>query len=98
MGSFIAQELALKNPNRVSTLILYASSFGGNETVLPSPLVIQALETMINSSSPPTQEDIERIISILFPPEWFKTNPNYQNYICFQKNLLNNSEAKRGNS
>src|SRR5919108_4686651 len=44
MGSFIAQELALKNPDRVNNLILYASSCGGKEAILPSPQVLQAVE------------------------------------------------------
>lgn len=35
MGSFIAQELALKNPNRVNNLILHTSSCGGDEAVPP---------------------------------------------------------------
>jgi pimeloyl-ACP methyl ester carboxylesterase len=85
MGSFIAQELALNYPDRVNNLILSGSSCGGNGAVLPGPQVLQALETMTNTSSPPTQEDIERITSTLFPPKWFKANPNYQNYIQFPK-------------
>jgi pimeloyl-ACP methyl ester carboxylesterase len=85
MGSFIAQELALKNPNRVNNLILHASSCGGNEAVLPGPQVLEAVEIMINTSSPPTREDIDRITSTLFPSEWFKANPNYQDYIPLPK-------------
>jgi pimeloyl-ACP methyl ester carboxylesterase len=83
MGSFIAQELALKNPNRVNNLILYASSCGGKEAIPPSPQVLQAVDaiTNTNTSSSPTQEEIDRITSTVFPPDWFKANPNYQNYI-----------------
>jgi pimeloyl-ACP methyl ester carboxylesterase len=98
MGSFIAQELTLKNPNRVNNLILYASSCGGNEAVPPGSQVLQALETMTNaSSSPPTQEDIDRITSTLFPPEWFKANPNYQNYIPFPKESVSPEIIQRQN-
>ena len=85
MGSFIAQELALNYPDRVNNLILYASSCGGNEDVLTEPEVLQALEVMTNTSSSPTQEDIDRITSTYFPPAWFKANPNYQNYVPFPK-------------
>ena len=85
MGSFIAQELALNYPDRVNNLILYASSCGGNENVLTEPEVLQALEVMTNTSSSPTQEDIDRITSTYFPPAWFKANPNYQNYVPFPK-------------
>ena len=85
MGSFIVQELALNYSDRVNNLILYASSCGGNEDVLTEPEVLQALEIMTNTSSSPTQEDIDRITSTYFPPEWFKANPNYQNYVPFPK-------------
>ena len=84
MGSFIAQELALMNPNRVDNLILAASSCGGREAIPPGPQVIQALDTMTNTSSP-TKEEIDRITSTLFPPDWFKANPNYQSYIPLPK-------------
>jgi pimeloyl-ACP methyl ester carboxylesterase len=97
MGSFIAQELTLKNPNRVNNLILYASSCGGNEAVPPGPQVLQALATMTNTSSPPKQEDIDKITSTLFPPEWFKANPNYQNYIPFPKESVSPEIIQRQN-
>src|SRR5918994_512559 len=98
MGSFIAQELTLKNPNRVNNLILYASSCGGNEAVPPGSQVLQALRTMTNTSSfPPTKEDIDRITSTLFPPEWFKANPNYQNYIPFPKETVSPEIIQRQN-
>jgi pimeloyl-ACP methyl ester carboxylesterase len=84
MGSFIAQELALKNPNRVNNLILYASSCGGEEAVPPSPQALQTIDAFTNTSTP-TQEGIDKITSTMFPPEWFKANPNYQNYIPLSK-------------
>jgi pimeloyl-ACP methyl ester carboxylesterase len=84
MGSFIAQELALMNPNRVDNLILYASSCGGKEAIPPSPQVLEAVDAITNTSSP-TQQEIDRITSTLFPPDWFKANPNYQNYIPLPK-------------
>jgi pimeloyl-ACP methyl ester carboxylesterase len=84
MGSFIAQELALKHPNRINNLILHASSCGGVDATPPSPQVLQALDAVTNTSSP-TKEDIDRITSTLFPSDWFNANPNYQNYIPFPK-------------
>jgi pimeloyl-ACP methyl ester carboxylesterase len=84
MGSFIAQELALKNPNKVNSLILYASSCGGVEAVPPSPQALQAIDVLTNSSTP-TQEGIDKITSTMFPTEWFEANPDYQNYIPLSK-------------
>jgi pimeloyl-ACP methyl ester carboxylesterase len=77
MGSFIAQELALMSPERINSLVLSASSCGGKNSIPPSSEVMQAFETNINSSFPVLEE---RIISLLYPPDWLKANPDYQNY------------------
>lgn len=50
MGSFIAQELTLINPEKVDNLILYASGCDDREAEPPSPEVIQ---TFSNSSMSP---------------------------------------------
>jgi pimeloyl-ACP methyl ester carboxylesterase len=70
------------NPDRVDSLILYASSCSGKETIPPSPEVEQAFADIANSSSP-IQE--EKIVSLLFPPDWLKANPDYQNYMPIPK-------------
>src|SRR5919202_3386537 len=80
MGSYIAQEIALKNPNMVNNLILYASSCGGKNAIPPRPEVLQAISTITNMSLS-AQQKIDRITSTLFPPEWFNANPNYKSYI-----------------
>jgi pimeloyl-ACP methyl ester carboxylesterase len=80
MGSFIAQEIALKNPNRVNNLILYASSCVGKEGIPPRPQVLQAVSNITNTSLS-AQQKIDRITSTLFPSAWFKANPNYQSHI-----------------
>jgi pimeloyl-ACP methyl ester carboxylesterase len=46
MGSFIDQELALMNPNRIDNLILAASICGDDEAIPPSPQVIQAIDVI----------------------------------------------------
>ena len=86
MGSIIAQELALMNPDSVDSLILTASTCGGPDAIPPNSEVIQALEALSNNtSSSPTQEKIKRITSTLFPQNWFNANPNYSEYIPFPK-------------
>jgi hypothetical protein len=62
MGSFIAQELTLSNPEKVDKLILYASLCGGNESKLASPKVDQAFSNPLVSP----QEQMERIIPYYF--------------------------------
>ena len=44
MGGFIAQEFALENPERVSSLILAGTACGGKEGVRAAPEVLTALE------------------------------------------------------
>jgi pimeloyl-ACP methyl ester carboxylesterase len=80
-GSFIAQELTLTNPEKVDNLILYASGCGGQEAEPPSPEVIQTFSN--NSMSP--QELGPKIISLLFPADWLRANPDYLNYFPVPK-------------
>jgi pimeloyl-ACP methyl ester carboxylesterase len=84
MGSFIAQELTLANPEIVDKLILYASLCGGNESKPASPEVDQAFSDP--SVSP--QEQMRKTIPLLFPTSWFKANPNYTNYLPIPKELV----------
>ena len=81
MGSFIAQELALTNPDKVGNLILYASGCGGQDDEPQSPEVIQ---TLSNTSMSP-QELVQKLISLSFPTDWFKANPDYLNYFPIPK-------------
>jgi pimeloyl-ACP methyl ester carboxylesterase len=84
MGSFIAQELTLANPEIVDKLILYASLCGGNESKPASPEVGKAFSDP--SVSP--QEQMRKTIPLLFPTSWFKANPNYTNYLPIPKELV----------
>lgn len=95
MGSFIAQELTLANPEIVDKLILYASLCGGNESKPASPEVDQAFSKP--SVSP--QEQMQKTIPLLFPTGWFKANPNYTNYKPIPKELVSlDIMGKQGNA
>jgi pimeloyl-ACP methyl ester carboxylesterase len=84
MGSIIAQELVLMNPAIFGNLILAASVCGGNEAIFLSPQVTQALDNLTDTSSP-TQEEIDKLTATVFPSDWFKANPNYQEYVPLAK-------------
>lgn len=94
MGSFIAQELTLNNPDRVNSLILYGSGCGGRGAVPPSPQALQALEFLAKKSSP-TQNDSDRFAATMFPSDWFRENPNYENYIPFPKESVTAEMSQR---
>ena len=74
MGGMVAQEFALNHPDKVNKLILYSSTCGGNESLLPEK---EVLDTFSNKTGTPT-ERIARLMPLLFPEEWQKAHPNYQ--------------------
>ena len=81
MGSYIAQELTLANPDKVNNLILYASGCGGKNATPTNPKIMQ----MISNASISFQQKVEKDVPFLFPTKWFKANPNYLNYFPFPK-------------
>ncbi len=75
MGSYVAQEMAIRYPERVDRLILYAGDCGGKEAVMPSPEVLDALTNTTGSA----EERGMRLFQLLFPPEWLsKQPPSYE--------------------
>ncbi len=66
MGSFVAQELAIRHPEKVNKIILYAGDCGGKEAVTPSPRV---LSDLVNSSGSPEERGM-RLFNLLFPKDW----------------------------
>ncbi len=63
MGGFIAQELALRYPQRVRTLVLGSTSCGGRQAVIASPENLTAVG-MMNVLSP--REAAERGLPLLY--------------------------------
>lgn len=76
MGTFVAQELTLNEPEKVDKLILYAGTPGGKEAVPPAPRVIAALTNTTGTD----RERGERLFGVLFPPAWLKENPDPSKY------------------
>lgn len=72
MGTFIAQELALKYPDLISKLALYSASPGTRDAVPAAPEVMTAL----TDSSGSLQERELRAFATLFPAEWLREHPN----------------------
>lgn len=71
MGTNIAQELVLRYPDTVNKLVLYAADPGGGSAIPPTSETIQKLTD--TSGSP--QEQGQRLIALLFPPDWMKGHP-----------------------
>ncbi len=63
MGSYIAEELALISPDKVSSLILYGAGPGGDKAV---PSSAELMQTMGGVSGTP-EEQSRQILSFFFP-------------------------------
>ena len=73
MASFIAQQLTLTHPERVSRLVLYGASCGGQEGIPQTQQVTMTISDLVNNRS----QNADAFLSVTFPPEWIRTNPNY---------------------
>ncbi len=76
LGTYIAQELTLRHPDRVEKLILYAGDCGGKEAIYPSPEILD----LFHDTSAPTQEREEKLLATLFPEKWLKDHPDPRTY------------------
>jgi pimeloyl-ACP methyl ester carboxylesterase len=81
MGSFVAQELAIRYPERVNKIILYAGDCGGKEAVMPSPQVLKDLSNTSGSS----EESGMRLFNLLFPKEWLSKQPAFYKWFPLPK-------------
>jgi pimeloyl-ACP methyl ester carboxylesterase len=81
MGSFVAQELAIRYPERVDRIILYAGDCGGKEAVMPSP---QVLKDLTNTSGSPEERGM-RLFNLLFPKDWLSKQPAFYKWFPLPK-------------
>jgi pimeloyl-ACP methyl ester carboxylesterase len=77
MGGFVAQQLAVTNPDRVDNLILYATSCGGPSDRPTPPEVIE----IGTNASISEEERMQKLAPLFFAPaSWFKAHPDYSSY------------------
>ncbi len=81
MGSFVAQELAIRYPERVNKIILYAGDCGGKEAVMPSS---QVLEDLADTSGSPEERGM-RLLNLLFPKDWLSCQPAFYKWFPLPK-------------
>jgi pimeloyl-ACP methyl ester carboxylesterase len=78
MGSFVAQELALRQPQKVDRLILLSGHCGGSEAAPTDPKVAAAL---VDRSGTPEEAGM-RLMGLMFPPDWLKAHPDPRTYFA----------------
>ena len=82
MGGFIAQQLAVTNPDKVDNLILYTTSCGGPNDRPTPPEVMQ----IVTNTSMSQEERMQKLAPLFFAPaSWFKAHPDYLNYFRIPK-------------
>jgi pimeloyl-ACP methyl ester carboxylesterase len=76
MASFIAQQLTLMHPERVNRLVLYGASCGGHESIPQTQEVTRIISDLVNNRS----QNADAFLSVTFPTEWIKANPNLETF------------------
>ncbi len=74
LGGFIAQEIAINNPEKVEKLVLCCTHCGGSKQVLPSNEVLQK---MMAIQGLPPEKFIDTILSYCFTDDFIENNPDF---------------------
>ena len=78
LGSFIAQQFAIMYPDKVSSIILVASTCGGKDGI-PKPTEFKKLQSdIVNKSQnniPISQEEMKSLINASLGSGWIKLHP-----------------------
>lgn len=72
MGGDVAVDLAVRHPERVRQLIVYAGDAGGDRAIPPDKA---AMATLTDTSGTP-EERGRRLLGLLFPEEWAESHPD----------------------
>ncbi len=89
MGGMIAQELVLRHPQRVRSLVLGCTMCGGEHATLGAPEVIDILLEMVQGMGrTDPQTWVDRQLPIVFPREWIAANPGIRDMLVMLAPLL----------
>lgn len=91
MGSYIAEELALLHPDKVSSLILYGAGPGGDKAI---PSSAELMQTLGGVSGTP-EEQARQILSFFSPHSWLSNNPDYINQFPLLKSTVSKETAQK---
>jgi 3-oxoadipate enol-lactonase len=89
MGGMIAQELALRHPQKIRALVLGCTMCGGEQAKIADPAVIEELiDVMRNMGKPDPASWVDRQLPLLFTPEWIAANPGIRDVMTMLVPLM----------
>jgi len=89
MGGMIAQELALRHPTKVRSMVLGCTLCGGEHSTMADPKIIETLVDVVkNMGNGDSAAWIDRQLPLLFPPEWIAANPAIRDIFLLMAPML----------
>ena len=82
LGSFIAQQFAISYPDKVSSIILVASTCGGKDDIPKPTEFIKLKSDIVNKSQnniPISQQEMKSLITASLGSGWIKLHPESVN-------------------
>jgi 3-oxoadipate enol-lactonase len=75
MGGMIAQELALRHPDKVAKMVLGCTMCGGTEARMTSFDIVEKLVTSVRQMATDLSESLDTLIPLLYPPTFVAEHP-----------------------
>ena len=89
MGGMIAQELVLRHPTKVRSLVLGCTLCGGEQSRMPDPEIVEKLVDVVASmGNGDPAAWVDRQLPLLFTPEWIAANPAIRDIFLMMAPML----------
>ena len=89
MGGMIAQELVLRHPHKVRSLVLGCTLCGGEHATFGEQAVLDELFAVIEGMGRMAPDTwVDRQLPLIFPPEWIAANPGIRDLLRLAAKMM----------